>query len=64
MVHFQFTNWPTNGVTASLQTVLDVLEFIGRVQRRSGKRPVVVHCRYDQLSCGDVIKTQHCHTFP
>ena len=46
VVQFQFTNWPSNGICDSQQTILDVIEYIGRVQRKSGKRPVMVHCRY------------------
>ena len=42
---FQFTNWPESGVFKEPQVILQVLDDIGKTQRRSGKGPVVVHCR-------------------
>ena len=42
---FQFTDWPATGICTSPQIILNVLDCIGRVQRKTGKGPVVVHCR-------------------
>ena len=45
VAHFQLTDWPESGVLKSPKAILDVQDNIGRVQRKSGKGPVVVHCR-------------------
>ena len=47
VILFQFTEWPESGVfTEKPQVILQVLDDIGKIQRRSGKGPVIVHCRY------------------
>ena len=42
---FQFTNWQNFGICKAPQTILKVLECIGKIQRKSGKGSIIVHCR-------------------
>ena len=42
---FHITNWAPDGSCPSLKTVTDVIDEVGKVQRRTGNRPIVVHCR-------------------
>ena len=43
---FHITNWSPDGVCTNLATITDVIEEVGKVQKRTGNQPIVVHCRY------------------
>ena len=55
MSQFHITNWTPDGSCANLKTVTDVIEEVGKVQRRTGNNPILAHCRYGhtlyQLCC-------------
>ena len=69
MSQFHITNWASDGSCSNLKTVIDVIEEVSKVQRRTGNRPIVVHCRYQtvvdrpstqcismwHLSCSDTV---------
>ena len=42
---FHITNWAPDGSCSSLKTVIDVIEEVSKVQRRTGNQPIVMHCR-------------------
>ena len=42
---FHITNWAPDGSCSSLKTVIDVIEEMSKVQRRTGNQPIVMHCR-------------------
>ena len=46
---FHITNWAPDGNCGNLKTVTDVIEEVGKVQRRTGNNPILVHCRYATL---------------
>jgi len=43
---FHITNWAPDGSCSNLKTVIDVIEEVSKVQRRTGNQPIVIHCRY------------------
>ena len=43
---FHITNWAPDGSCCNLKTVIDVIEEVSKVQRRTGNQPIVMHCRY------------------
>ena len=45
MTLFHITNWGPDGSCSNLKTVTDVIEEVGKVQRRTGNQPIVIHCR-------------------
>ena len=49
MSQFHITNWAPDGSCANLKTVTDVIEEVGKIQRRTGNNPILVHCRYTIL---------------
>ena len=49
MSQFHITNWAPDGRCANLKTVTDVIEEVGKVQRRTGNNPILAHCRYGTL---------------
>ena len=56
---FHITNWAPDGSCANLKTVTDVIEEVGKVQRRTGNNPIVAHCRY-ALLCVYVSSGEYC----
>ena len=42
---FHITNWAFDCCCSNLSTLTDVIERVARVQRRTGNRPIVIHCR-------------------
>ena len=47
---FHITNWAPDGHCSNIKSVTDVIEEVGKVQRRTGNHPIVVHCRYANSS--------------
>ena len=45
-IQFHIENWSDDGVILHPHTILDVIENVVKVKRKSGEGPVVVHCRY------------------
>ena len=46
MTQFHITCWAPDGRCSNLKAVVDVIEEVAKVQRRTGSKPVFVHCRY------------------
>ncbi|XP_064386166.1 uncharacterized protein LOC135334779 [Halichondria panicea] len=44
LTQFHITNWKSSGKCENLKTVTDVNEEVIKVQRRTGNKPVLVHC--------------------
>jgi protein tyrosine phosphatase len=42
--HFHITNWAPDGSCNNIKTVTDVIEEVGKVQRRTGNHPILAHC--------------------
>ena len=42
---FHITNWAFDGSCPNLSTVINVIEQVARVQRRTSNQPIVIHCR-------------------
>ena len=49
MSQFHITNWAPDGHCANLKTVTDVIEEVGKIQRRTGNNPILAHCKYATL---------------
>ena len=45
VTQFCIENWGPSGKCANGDTVLEVVDEVGKVQRRTGNNPIVVHCR-------------------
>ena len=43
-IQFHIENWSDDGVIQHPHTILDVIENVIKVKRKSGEGPVVVHC--------------------
>ena len=46
VTQFHITCWSPSGQCSNLRCVVDVIEEVAKVQRRTGNKPVFVHCRY------------------
>ena len=46
VTQFHVTNWTEDGVCANLKTVTEVNEEVVKVQRKTGNRPILVHCTW------------------
>ncbi|CAI8025865.1 Receptor-type tyrosine-protein phosphatase alpha [Geodia barretti] len=44
VTQFHITNWAPDGNCSNIKTVTDVIEEVGKVQRRTGNHPIMVHC--------------------
>jgi protein tyrosine phosphatase len=44
LTQFHITNWEPDGNCSNIKTVTDVIEEVGKVQRRTGNHPIMVHC--------------------
>ena len=51
MTQFHITNWAPDGNCSNIKTVTDAIEEVGKVQRRTGNHPIMVHCRYTFSLC-------------
>ncbi len=45
VIQFHITNWKSSGKCENLKAVTDVNEEVIKVQRRTGNKAIVVHCR-------------------
>ena len=45
MTQFQLTDWSSDGIVTSPETLLQVIENVIKVQQKTGGGPIVVHCR-------------------
>ena len=51
MTQFHIRNWSLQGKCSNVHAIINVVEEMYRVQRKTGNNPVVVHCRLALLSC-------------
>ena len=51
MTQFHITCWAPDGQCSNLKAVVDVIEEVAKVQRRTGSKPILVHCRYEACVC-------------
>ena len=51
VAQFQILNWNRDGICDNLKTVTDVTEDVAKVQRRTGNKSIVVHCRFVYNEC-------------
>ena len=42
---FHITNWAADGSCSGLETIVQVIERVEDVQRKTSNCPIVVHCR-------------------
>ena len=45
VTQFHITCWAPDGRCSNLKAVVDVTEEVAKVQRRTGSKPIFVHCR-------------------
>ena len=45
VTQFHITCWSPDGQCSNLRCVVDVIEEMTKVQRRTGNKPVFIHCR-------------------
>ena len=55
VTQFQILNWNRDGVCDNFKTVTDVNEEVAKIQRRTGNKSIVVHCRLVCNECIDCI---------
>ena len=46
VIQFHIHNWRPDGHCSNFRAVTDVIEEVGKVQRRTGNRPILIHCRW------------------
>jgi hypothetical protein len=46
VTQFHITCWAPDGQCSNLRSIVDVVEDIAKVQRRTGNKPIFVHCWY------------------
>ena len=46
MVQFQLKGWTSDGTCVNPDVIIEVLDRISVVQRKSGNKPILVHGRY------------------
>ena len=51
MTQFHITCWAPDGQCSNPKAVVDVIEEVAKVQRRTGSKPILVHCRYEACVC-------------
>ena len=44
MIQFHITGWKSDGGSSNLKGVVDVVEEVAKVQRKTGNKPIFVHC--------------------
>ena len=42
---FHITNWAPDGSCSKINTMTDVIDEVGKVQRKTGNHPIITHCR-------------------
>ena len=57
VTQFQILNWNEDGVCDNYKTVTDINEEVAKIQRRTGNKSIVVHCR---LVCNEHFKCIEC----
>jgi len=58
MTQFHITCWEADGHCSNLRCVVDVIEAMTKVQRRTGNKPILVHCRYISISASYMISVE------
>ena len=51
VTQFQVEQWSTEGLCSNPKALIDVIDQMGVVQRKTGNKPIVVHGRYMLYSC-------------
>ena len=59
MTQFQLKQWSAEGLCSNPQALIDVIDKIGVIQRRTGNKPIVVHGKYAYLICSIIIYYYH-----
>ena len=49
VTQFQIQNWSPQGRCSNPQTIINVVEEVFKVQRRTDNKPIVVHCRSAEM---------------
>ena len=44
ITQFQFMNWPADSCPENAASVIELIESVEKVQRRTGNGPITVHC--------------------
>ena len=52
MTQFHITCWTPDGYCSNLRAVVDVIEEVAKVQRRTANKPLFLHCRYIMYALG------------
>ena len=45
VTQFHIINWEPDGRCSNLNTIIDVIKEVTKLQMRTGNHPIVVHCR-------------------
>ena len=45
VTQMHITNWAPDGSCPNLKAIIDVIDEVGKVQRKTDNKPIVVHCR-------------------
>ena len=46
ITQLQYVEWPQHSCPSTCTPIIDLIETVERVQRKTGNGPVTVHCRY------------------
>ena len=45
VTQFQLSGWTPDGLCTNTRAIIDIIEQVGGVQRRTGNKPIVIHGR-------------------
>ena len=45
MTQFHITCWDPSGQCSNLKSVVDTVDEVEKIQRRTGNKPILIHCR-------------------
>ena len=46
ITQLQYVEWPQHSCPSTCTPIIDLIETVERVQRKTGNGPITVHCRY------------------
>ncbi len=47
VIQLHITCWKPDGQCSNLKAVVDSIDEVAKIQRRTGNKPIFVHCRYN-----------------
>ena len=47
ITQFQYVAWPDHSCPSEASSIMDMVEMLEQVQRKTGNGPITVHCRYE-----------------